>query len=119
MDRFDDYHVLDSKFDRATGRYVELGRIYNFGYEAVEIAVYPDRDPARQSRNLHKQLIGVVNPRPYPETLEFDGSCYFIRTNLRKGWDWVDGKWPEPTGGNICVYVLTPDGQRIDHLDRG
>ena len=110
----DAYQVLDTRLDPGTGKIVELGRLYNFGSEVVEVGIFDRKVPTRQVSELHKPVLSISSPDPYPQTIEFDGQCYFVLTEFRENWTIVVGTWAErQTGKKLCFYLLTPDGKRI------
>lgn len=115
LDRFDPYEPKHWIIDARTKKVVELGRIYNFSSEAIEVGVFDSVEPNRQVVDLHVPMIGVAGANPYPERVEYDGQCYFVRTGFRKDWSSVRPIWTdESSGKTLCFYLLTPDGKRID-----
>ena len=116
LDRFDMYEVQDTDLDPATGRYVELGRIYNFSSEGYEVGVFESANPRRDTIDLRKPIFSISSPRPIPQKIEYDGTCYFVRTEFRKDWTNVTGTWMDnETGKSLCFYLLTPSGERINN----
>lgn len=114
LDGIDAYEVLDAKLDPVTGKIVELGRLYNFSSEVVEVGIYDSPNQKRDSSELHKPIFWVSSPDPYPSKVEYDGKCYFVLTEFRERWTYVAGSWADnETGKQICFYLLTPEGKRI------
>jgi hypothetical protein len=116
LDYMDDYKVLHDIRDENTGKIVELGTLYNFGSTEYEVGVYNEHRPNRSSFELHEQNISIVgSPGPSPKIVQFDGRCYFVVSAYRKGWDKVRPLWKDGRSGKeICFYILTPEGNRID-----
>ncbi len=120
LDRFMGYEIIDAVFDSRSQRYLELGRLWDFGSQGFELGVFKARVNSRRAADLGMPLIAIVNPNPYPETIEFDGMCYFIKSEFREGMTTVVPEWVDNAGdAKICVYLLTPDGKRIDHAALG
>lgn len=113
FDRFDEYEVIDSKYDPVTEHYVELGGLWNFSSTAYEVSVYPDRNADRKSSELNKQIFWIVTHSVPPDRIEFDGKCYFVRSAFRPDWTYVNGRWVDvKTGKELCFYLLSTDGKR-------
>jgi hypothetical protein len=117
FDRFMAYEPLDVRYDEPTGKYVELGRLWDPGSQVFEVAVYDSPNPQRKASQLNRQLLSVVHPTPYPARVEFDGRCYFVRTELREAYTAVEGNWTDRgTGKSLCFYLLTPEGRQISNF---
>lgn len=116
LDYLDEYKVLHYLEDQKTGKVIELGVLSNFGSIEYEVGVYDEVNPKRTSFGLRPHLISVVgSPGPDPAVVQFDGACYFMVSAFRPDWDKVHPQWTDNvTGKQLCFYVLTPDGDRID-----
>jgi len=96
---------------------VELGVLWNALSTGYEVSVYPDRNAKRSSSKLNKPILTIVAHDVPPERIEYDGRCYFVRSEFRQDMTHVDGQWVDvKTGKELCFYLLTTDGTRYDSV---
>lgn len=106
-----DYHVVDSKFDQRTKKIVELGGLTNATTLAYELGVFDTPNPNRSMGDVKSRpVMRFGNVDPWPQAVEFDGKCYFVRGQAF----YVKAVWQDQdTGTTLCFYALSPNGTII------
>lgn len=114
---FYDYEQISYLHDEKTGKYVELGSSANFGSYALEVTVYDTPAQSQSIFSLRAPVIAIVSPTVGVK-LEYDGECYFVKSNLRRHYDRIIPHWIDKREGqNLCFYVLMLNGTKVTRTE--